>query len=390
MPFRIQLFYFDAGGGHRAAATALKAAIDSQCYDWQVELVNLQEVLDPIDLLRRWTGIRVQDFYNLLLKHQLTLGTEYLLRVLHRGIRWYHSDQVRLLRQFWDGRVPDMVVSLIPHFNRALGEAFRSFGPGKPFVTILTDLADFPPHYWIEPEAGYVICGTERAVEQALELGLAPEQIFRVSGMIVRPAFYEPLALDRQEERRRLGLEPDRPTGLILFGGYAPGRVEDIVKRLARSDLPVQLIVICGRNDTLRRRLAGTRFPIPIHVLGFTDQLPYYMRLADFFIGKPGPGSLSEAVVMDLPVIVECNAWTLPQERYNAQWIQELGIGIVLRSFRDIRAAVAELLQPANFEKFRQNARRVCIRAVFEIPPILREILSRQPFRISGSAGERL
>ena len=51
------------------------------------------------------------------------------------------------------------------------------------------------------------------------------------------------------------------------------------------------------------------------------------MQLADFFIGKPGPGSVSEALAMRLPVIVECNAWTLPQERYNAEWIVEKEVG---------------------------------------------------------------
>ena len=58
------------------------------------------------------------------------------------------------------------------------------------------------------------------------------------------------------------------------------------------------------------------------------------MHLADFFIGKPGPGSISEAIAMKLPVIVERNAWTLPQERYNADWVLEQGAGFVLPNFR--------------------------------------------------------
>ena len=55
------------------------------------------------------------------------------------------------------------------------------------------------------------------------------------------------------------------------------------------------------------------------------------MLLSDFFIGKPGPGSVSEAVAMRLPVIVERNAWTLPQERYNAEWVLEKQLGLVVR-----------------------------------------------------------
>jgi 1,2-diacylglycerol 3-beta-galactosyltransferase len=100
------------------------------------------------------------------------------------------------------------------------------------------------------------------------------------------------------------------------------------------------------------------------------------MRLADFFIGKPGPGSVSEALAMKLPVIVECNAWTLPQERYNAVWIVEKEVGIVLKNFRRIDEAVAQLIQPATLARYRANAAAMHNRAVFEIPEMLEKILS--------------
>ena len=70
-----------------------------------------------------------------------------------------------------------------------------------------------------------------------------------------------------------------------------------------------------GRQEAARH---GRR--MPMHVEGFTREVPYFMGLADFFIGKPGPGSISEALAMRLPVIVERNAWTLAHERYNADW----------------------------------------------------------------------
>ncbi len=99
------------------------------------------------------------------------------------------------------------------------------------------------------------------------------------------------------------------------------------------------------------------------------------MRLADFFIGKPGPGSVSEALAMKLPVIVERNAWTLPQERYNAEWIVSQQAGIVLKNFRGVSGAVAELLQPENYARFRAGAGSQNNQAVFEIPGILEKIL---------------
>jgi 1,2-diacylglycerol 3-beta-galactosyltransferase len=145
---------------------------------------------------------------------------------------------------------------------------------------------------------------------------------------------------------------------------------------IARS-LDTQLICICGKNEKLAEKLRELKRPSPMFVEGFTRQVPYYMRLADFFIGKPGPGSISEALAMKLPVIVERNAWTLPQERYNAEWIVSQRVGMVLPNFRGIAAAVAELLQPDNYSRFRAAAEAQHNRAVFEIPDILQTILER-------------
>src|ERR1035438_2388107 len=97
------------------------------------------------------------------------------------------------------------------------------------------------------------------------------------------------------------------------------------------------------------------------------------MQLADYFIGKPGPGSISEAVAMHLPVIVERNAWTLPQERYNADWVRERHAGIVLPNFRGIQDAVKELL--ASLDSYRASVAQIENRAVFEIPEILAKII---------------
>jgi 1,2-diacylglycerol 3-beta-galactosyltransferase len=240
-----------------------------------------------------------------------------------------------------------------------------------PFVTVLTDLADYPPHFWIERESQYLVCGTDRACEQARALGHSPNRIFRTSGMIIHPRFYEPVAMDRRAERRRLGLEPDRPTGLVLFGGAGNRVMLEIAGRLDRSNLETQLILICGHNDKLYKRLSKRKSRLPRYVEYFTTEVPYYMQLSDYFIGKPGPGSISEALAMKLPVLVELNAWTLPQERYNARWVADNNVGLVVRDFRGIVDVLRDFLEPANIERFRANAAALENRAVFEIPGIL-------------------
>ncbi|MCW5977175.1 MAG: galactosyldiacylglycerol synthase [Bryobacteraceae bacterium] len=375
MPRKVDFFYFDAGGGHRAAATALRDVVARQGRPWEVRLVNLQELLDEIDVLRKTTGLQIQDGYNLLLKNGWTIGMSALLRALHGAIRLYHPSQVRMLKRFWGADPPDMAVSLIPNFNRALFEAFGAARPGAPFVTILTDFADYPPHFWIERQDQYVICGTPRAAEQAREIGVPPEKIRQASGMILRPQFYEPRPIDRTAERVRLGLKPDAPTGLVLFGGHGSPAMLEIARRAQETGREFQLIFICGRNAKLAERIRALPSRVPRLVERFTSEIPYYMQLSDFLIGKPGPGSISEALAMKLPVIVERNAWTMPQERFNARWVEENQVGIAIPSFRRIGPAMERLLEPATYERLREAARKVDNRAVFEIPEMLNEIL---------------
>ena len=361
----IDFIYFDAGGGHRAAAIALKSVIESEKRPWQIRLVNLQEVLDSLDIFRKLTGIRLEDIYNRMLGKGWTLGAAPGLKFMHAVIRAYHRPVVRLLEEHWAKTKPDMVVSLVPNLNRALFESLRKALPSVPYFTILTDFADYPPHFWIEQQEQYFICGTDRAVEQARALGHPDSRIFRASGMILRPAFYEPVTIDRGTERRRLGLDPSRPIGLVLFGGQGSKVMIEIAKRLGDA----QLILICGRNQKLAEELRAIKTAAPRFIEGFTSEIPYYMSLADFFVGKPGPGSISEAVAMKLPVIVERNTWTLPQERYNADWVREQEVGLVLPNFRGVDDAVRTLL--GDLHRYRERVSKIENRAVFEIPEIL-------------------
>ena len=371
---KIDFIYFDAGGGHRAAATALKSVIEQQTRPWEIRLVNLQEILDPLDVFRKVTGIRLEDLYNKMLAKGWTLGAPQLLMGVHGVIRVNHRATVRLLVEHWKATRPHLVVSLVPNLNRALWESLRTAVPRVPFVNILTDLADYPPHFWMERQVQYVICGTDKAVEQARAIGHPPEHIFRASGMILGPKFYEPVTVDRRAERVKLGLDPERPTALVLFGGQGSQVMKEIARRLPDT----QLIFICGRNQKLAAELkampagGAARF-----VEGFTKEIPYYMHLCDFFLGKPGPGSVSEAMAMHLPVIVESNSWTLPQERYNAEWVRERGVGIVVRNFREVVPAVEQML--GRLGEYKANVEKIENRAAFEIPDFLEKILELGP-----------
>jgi hypothetical protein len=375
-PKKIHVLFHDAGGGHRNAATALKAVCQQQLRPWEINLVQFQGLTDHLDVLRRLTGIRIEEQYNVLLRNGWTWGSQYLLRVLQLTIRIFHKPMVRLLVNYWREHPADALISVIPHFNRQIAESWNATYPGRPFVTIITDIADFPPRFWIEPIPGQiVVAGSERAARQARELGKTEKNLFEASGMILRPEFYveqkeTPLAI-----RKDLGLDSELPTAIVLFGGYGSNVIYDIVERLDAARPPLQIILVCGKNEKLAARLQAKKWNLRMHIVGFTREVNRLMHAADFLIGKPGPGSIAEAMISGLPVLVECNSGTLPQERYNTEWVTEKQVGVVIRSFADVVPAVRQLLEPGRLNALKQNVGALHNRAVFEIADFLSVLL---------------
>jgi UDP-N-acetylglucosamine:LPS N-acetylglucosamine transferase len=368
----LDFIYFNAGGGHRAAAQALQAVIEQQRRPWTVRLIDLSRVLDPQQSFRRVTGFDPEDFYNKRLQRGWTIGLAQELKLLQGAIRLGHASMLRVLQRHWAETEPDLVVSLVPNFNRALCESVASALPGVPFVTVMTDMADLPPHFWIEPDQSQmIVCGTARAQAQARTAGYSDERLALTSGMVIKPTFYDLPPMNRATRRIALGLDPLRPTGVVMFGGQGSQQM----LRIARELDDVQLILMCGRNELLVNQCRTLRRAAKQAVVGFTDEVADMMRLADFFIGKPGPGAISEAVQLGLPVITIRNAWTMPQERYNAQWVQEQGVGLVVPSLSRIAAATDEMLH--RLPEFHAATAHLDNRAVFEVPEVLADLLAR-------------
>jgi UDP-N-acetylglucosamine:LPS N-acetylglucosamine transferase len=378
---RVDLIWFNAGGGHRAAALALEEAMRLEQRPWQVRRVNLTEVLDPRALFRRTLGFEPEDVYNKRLASGFTLGLAQELKLLQAGIRLAHGPLVQRLAAHWRESRPDLVVSLVPNFNRALHDGLALARPGVPFVTVMTDMADHPPHFWVEPGvAQHLVCGTAHAAEQARAAGVPAERVHTVSGMVLRPAFHEPAAADRTLERAMVGLDAHTPTGLVLFGGTGSRVMSHIARQL--PDTP--LVLMCGRNEALAAVLRTLPARAPRVVVGFTQEVQRWMRRADFFIGKPGPGSLSEAISQGLPVITTRNAWTMPQERWNTEWVRQHGLGLVVRRYAQVDEAVPQLL--AELPAYTARVAALPNRAVFEVPELLAGILARHGVQAASAS----
>jgi glycosyltransferase involved in cell wall biosynthesis len=368
----VLLFMVDAGGGHRAAATALVAAAEQKGCPWRFRVVSLQTVLEPLDVLKRLTGISIEAAYNLILRRRWTMLLRPLLRVLHVLIALRRRSIARALESYLSGPRPLAVVSLVPNFNGVIRDAVRAVHPGVPFLVVLTDFADLPPHFWIEPGVDRVIAGSDRAADQAAGLGIPADRVSLVSGMILHPRFYPDGAAGRgpgiREER---GIGPDEFVVLLLFGGKGSAEMEPLARALLAMPPRLRVIALCGDNPRLLARLeplaagSGGRL-LP---LGFTDRMAEFLHAADVLVTKPGPGSLAEAFHQGVPVVVTDNRHTIPQERWNARLIRERALGVVVERLTDVPATVAELARdPDRLRAFRRNIKALPPnRAVYEV-----------------------
>lgn len=399
--------------------TALSDILADTHPEWTIKATNLQEILEPIDPIYKVTDklsairetidevkpklsplfqrlletiapkltfkvLQSDQFYNEMLKRGVRNGLDILLPILQNFIRLSSSKIMALLKEHWlsSGNKPDLVISVIPNFNSVLYRSLKNTFPHVPYVTIMTDMVDIPPHFWMEDQDQIMICGTPKAFKQAVASGYyKPENIHQVSGMILKKYFYD--SPQQHITLKSLGLSsaPRTKTALIMFGGNGSAISQRIVDQLNISDLDVQTIVMCGNNTELYKTLQEKDrcCPVPFR----TDVTPY-LRLADFFIGKPGPGSISEAVHVGCPVLVEGNTTTLPQERPNIDWIIENNVGTIVKDFTaDIVDDTRRMI--ANLDTYRSHIAKLPEnRAVFEIVEILEKIIENQ----TGSINE--
>jgi UDP-N-acetylglucosamine:LPS N-acetylglucosamine transferase len=375
------LFTIDAGGGHRAAARALVAAAGEKEAPFPFRTESFQEILVGLDVLRRATGLSLEDAYNALLRRRWSALMVPLLRTMHLAIRVRRGALVRTLAA-WLRERPEAaaVVSVMPNFNGVMRDAIAAAWPGVPLVVVLTDFADFPPRFWIEPGIDRVVVGTDEAREQALALGVEARAVTRVSGMVLNPSFYRrggPGA--RGDARRELGAGPDAFVATLLFGGKGSPEMVPLAGRLLARDPGWMVVAICGDNPGLLEQLAPVEATAGgrLRRLGFTDRVAELMAASDVLVTKPGPGSLAEAFHQQVPVVVTRNVHTIPQERFNTDYVARHGLGRVVSHWHEIPDAVAQLFGDEE-ERTAIRARMAALpenRAVWEVIDVVtREI----------------
>jgi 1,2-diacylglycerol 3-beta-galactosyltransferase len=339
------LFLFsDTGGGHRSAAEAVVEALRLE-YGNRVrtEMVDVFKDFAPRPLNH------LPDMYPKMVRLPQAWSIGYHLSDGRRRTRFIATSAwpyVRgSIRRLIAANPSDLIVSVHPLMN---GTVLRALGNQHPsFVTIVTDLVT-THSFWYCRNVDLCLVPTDEAYRKALRLRLKPEQV-RVTGLPVADRFCKP-SKDKRALRAGYGWPEEQPLILLAGGGEGMGPIEEVAYAISNNCPTASLVVITGRNHNLRSRMEDHRWEIPTYIYGFVHEMPDFMRAADILVTKAGPGTISEAFIAGLPMVLYSR---LPgQEDGNVTYVVSQGAGVWAPREEAIIAAVKEwLMKPEQHAK---------------------------------------
>jgi 1,2-diacylglycerol 3-beta-galactosyltransferase len=372
---RILILMSDTGGGHRAAATAIASAIEYEFPGrYRVDLYDglLSAAIFPfnhLDTIYFFLVTYAESLYGRIF-HSTNRSwlTPLVLRLVHFAISRRITEALRL-------HSPDLVISVHPLLTTVPRRILRSLGSPAPFVVVVTDL--FNVHeLWLDDEADLYILPNEESRSEALRAGIAADKI-RLTGVPVNPAFSASAGQSKAALRQKLGLDPQTTTVLLVGGGQGMGSLYEIARQVSQTDLPIQLVVIAGRNKTLLKRLSSAQWNLPVSAQGFVTNMHEWMAASDLIITKAGPATICEAMASGLPILL--SGFLPGQEEQNVAFVLREGIGRVCASPADIAKNIREWMgsDRTALERFGARARELARpRAAQDIALSVNELLA--------------
>ncbi|MFN8452256.1 MAG: glycosyltransferase [Anaerolineae bacterium] len=357
MTKRVLFLMSDTGGGHRAAAEAIGEAL-KQRYGSRVEV----ELVDVFKSYSSFPWNYMPEFYPWLINHgKSSWGMGYKLSNTRRRAKaisqgMYVTIEGRIKRMVRE-HPADVVVCVHSVLTHLAAQALNAVGETRPpFVVVVTDLVS-THMFWYDHRADRTLTPTLPAYERGLSAGLDAETM-RVTGLPVHPRFSEGLP-SKHEARRSLGWDPHLPTLLIVGGGEGMGPMYKTARAINSRHLNCQLVIISGRNKTLKAKLENSHWNQPTHIYGFVNDMPRLMSAADVLVSKAGPATICEACIAGLPMILYD---AIPgQETGNVEYVLTNGAGVFAPSPREVADAAQSWLSEGSesLRRRSENARRI-------------------------------
>ncbi len=222
-------------------------------------------------------------------------------------------------------------------------------------VAVPTDYSLHP--YWTYNNVDLYFLAHEGMKNSLRKKGISPAKV-QICGIPVSPIFSEDA--DKEELKNKWQIRPDLFTILLMGGGQGIGPLRRIVDALNELVLPVQLLIVTGINDGLKKELQEieSELSIPIKILGYTKKINELMEISDLLMSKPGGLTITEALAKDLPFgILDCLAG---QERKNREFLLQKKIAFNLQREKEIVSLIQRFLDRSfDLEKWQARAREL-------------------------------
>lgn len=387
---KILFLIADTGAGHRASAKAVLNAIKiiasgkSSGYNESITEFTSNPVLsdlarrceiqivDPMKEYCRFPITKFDSFYGSLIRynprtygfifhvtnHRLSSSAAHVLftPTFRRGMR----KMVAELK-------PDVFVSLHPLLNDPVIKSIKATGHDIPFITVVLDLISVHAD-WFSKNVTTLIAPTVQGIKAAKKMKV-PEEKIKLLGMPIDPKF-NMLVDDKKSLRLKLGIDLNMPTVLLVGGGDGAGGLYRAARAISKAKLPVQLLIVTGRNERLLGRLQKIqeRLQVKTYLYGFVQNMPEMMHAADVIITKAGPGTITEAMACNLPILL--TAAVPGQEVGNIKYVVDNGLGYYTPTPDQLVYALQRLIDPStkDLQQIHKNIARIFMpKASFDI-----------------------
>lgn len=350
MPKNVLLAYITDVSGHRSAANAVEKALKMLDPSTKVLSLNLFNYTNPrsekvINYL--YTGMikRVPKIWEYLYDNpKVVKRTRHAQDIVHKF-------NARKIKSLFDRFNPD-VIACTQAFPCGMFADFKKiYHHNTPLVGIVTD---FMPHtYWVYDSVDYYVVPSEEARSRLVQQGVSSKKI-KMFGIPIDPKFS--LELDKQTIAKQLGIDPSKPTVLVMGGGQGLGPIKKIVKSLDRLETDLQLIIVTGTNAKLYKKLKKRAFSKNNLILKYVDNVDELMSISSIVVTKPGGMTISEALVKGLiPVIIN----PIPgQEQNNTDFLINNNAAFTIDKKKDAARVIGDLLTDRKkFEVVLKNIR---------------------------------
>jgi UDP-N-acetylglucosamine:LPS N-acetylglucosamine transferase len=343
---KILIISSDTGGGHRSAAAAIVAGIESFVKGESYAVRVVRAVEESHHLAAKLVAL-----YNWLLRNKQHWMKYYywlINRFRPETREFFHSRSIVYVRSLFQRWCPHIVVSVHPLTQHIFARVLKELGLADriPLVTVVTD-----PYYgfwkgWACDDVTLYLVASDEARRQLIDYGIAPERI-KISGMPVHPKFSFPGDDAARIARTALGLDPEKFTVFLNAGWEGGGNIPHIFSELVRGELDVQAIFLAGKNEDLKHEaeVMAVDAKFPIKVIGYSDEVEQLMRAANVMISKLGGLTTFEALSCRLPIIADVITEPMPQEAGTVNLIGKSGAAVMLRRASDIVPVVHRMIE---------------------------------------------